>query len=350
MEIKTTQRNSELHNFKRKIPSFPPRRFCKLLVILCFLFSSAAFAQTIQVTGVVKDAKGPLPGVTVKVKGSGIAASTDLNGKFTIKVPDSRAVLVFTFIGYLPQEIAVGTKKTVDVTLLESMSNLNEVVVIGYGQQAKKDITGSVGIVDVKDLQKAPVKSIDDALAGRLAGVNVVSSDGQPGSNAVINIRGVGSVTQSSAPLYVIDGFPQEDANFNSINPAEVASIEVLKDASATAIYGARGSNGVIIITTKRGASSTPKISYDGYFGGQKPIKIMQLLSPYEFVRLQNDTNPYYANAYYFTNGKNLEDYKNTPGIDWQKLVFNNTPIFQNHYVSVSAKKGQNGLHGVGLL
>ncbi|HSC39461.1 MAG TPA: SusC/RagA family TonB-linked outer membrane protein, partial [Chitinophagaceae bacterium] len=192
--------------------------------------------------------------------------------------------------------------------------------------------------VNVQDLQKAPVKSIDDALAGRVAGVMVTSNDGQPGSNAEIVIRGVGSVTQSSAPLYVIDGFPQEDANFNSINPAEVESIEVLKDASATAIYGARGSNGVIIVTTKRGKSAKPVVNYNGYVGAQKPTKLMKLMDPYEYVRLQNDINPYYANLFFFSNGKTQEDYKNEKGVDWQDLVLNNAPAFQNHFISISGR------------
>ncbi|MDN5286521.1 MAG: TonB-dependent receptor plug [Mucilaginibacter sp.] len=339
MRINITPKTTDVDSNRISIPPAWFWRLCLLPGILFFLCSYPVFAQTIAVSGIVKDAKGPLPGVTVKVKGEITTATTDNGGKFTISAPGNQSVLVFSFIGYMSREVTIGAKTTVDITLLENTSSLDEVVVIGYGQQKVKDITGSVGIVNVKDLQKAPVKSIDDALAGRVAGLQVVSSDGQPGSNAVINIRGVGSVTQSSAPLYVIDGFPQEDANFNSINPAEVASIEVLKDASATAIYGARGSNGVIIITTKRGSSSAPQISYDGYFGGQKPTKVMQLLSPYEFVRLQNDINPYYANAYYFTNGKTLEDYKNVQGIDWQKLVFNSTPVFQNHYISVSARK-----------
>ncbi len=307
---------------------------CLLIVICC---AGAAHAQ--NVTGRVIDAVNHLPlgAASVKVKGSSKGTATDSAGTFTLAAA-ANAVLVISHIGYTTLEVnANGNLGTIQLSRVANAS-LEDVVVIGYGTVRKRDLTGSVGKVNVQDLQKAPVKSIDDALAGRVAGVMVTSSDGQPGSNADIVIRGVGSVTQSSAPLYVIDGFPQEDANFNSINPAEVESIEVLKDASATAIYGARGSNGVIIVTTKRGKSAKPVVNYNGYYGIQKPTRLMKMMDPYEYVRLQNDINPYYANLFYFSNGKTLEDYKTAQNIDWQNLSLNSAPAFQNHFISISGR------------
>jgi TonB-linked SusC/RagA family outer membrane protein len=308
------------------------------MFILLGIFSLTAFSQSVNVTGTVFDKAGALPGVTIKVKGTTAVTSSDSKGGFSIKAPEKNATLVFTFIGYQAKEVLIGSRTKIDVVLSETSSDLNEVVVVAYGTTKKKDLTGAVGIVDMKDIQKAPVTSIDNALEGRLAGVQVTSDDGQPGANAEIVIRGVGSVTQSTAPLYVIDGFPQEDANFNSINPQDIASIEVLKDASATAIYGSRGANGVIIITTKKGVSPTPQITYNANVGFQNSISTVKLMDAYDFVKLQNDINPYYANYVYFSNGKTLEDYKNAPTIDWQSLLFNKSPEFQTHSLSVTGR------------
>ncbi|WP_243348122.1 SusC/RagA family TonB-linked outer membrane protein [Parabacteroides sp. FAFU027] len=302
--------------------------------------------KTILVNGIVTDAQGePLIGVNVIVKGAAGGTITDIDGKFSVKVPNENSTLQFSYIGFKAKSRVVGKDRILKITLEADNKMMEEVVVVGYGTAKRKDLTGAVGRVDVEELQKAPVKSLDEALAGRVAGVQVISGDGQPGSNAEIVIRGVGSVTQSTAPLYVVDGFPLEEANFNSINPNDIESIDVLKDASSTAIYGARGSNGVVLITTKRGKSEKPTITYNGYYGAQKPVKTMELLDAYEFVRLQNDVTPGYATGTYLTTGSGLnvkdltfENYKNVAGIDWQKLCTRNAPAFQNHSISLSAK------------
>lgn len=311
-----------------------------LTLLLFMLFFQLSYSQSGKtITGTVNNEdKVPLANATVSVKGTNIYILTDQQGKFSIIVPSNKSVVTVSFVGLKSVSTVVGDRDVIDFVMTKGTSDLGEVIVVGYGSVRKKDLTGSVGRVKMEDVQKAPVQTIDQALAGRVAGVQVVSPDGQPGSNAEIIIRGVGSVTQSSAPLYVIDGFPQEDANFNAINPADIESMEVLKDASSTAIYGARGSNGVIIITTKRGKSARPVLAYNGYYGAQKPVKFMKLMSPYEFVRLQNDANPQFANYVYFANAKTLEDYKDVPAIDWQDLLFNDAPNFQNHNVSLSAK------------
>jgi len=320
-------------------------RFLLLALALTILHGSL-HAQTParEIKGKITDKSGSaMEGVTIRLKNGTAKALSTKDGSYTIKVPASvkQPVLQFSFVGYEDQEVTASFTAPVNVSLQSLTNSLDDVVVIGYGSVKRKDLTGSVGQVPVAELQKAPVASVDAALAGRVAGVQVTSPDGQPGSNADIVIRGVGSISQSSAPLYVVDGFPMEDANFNSINPADIETMEVLKDASATAIYGARGSNGVIIITTKKGKVPKPVVTYNGSLGTQKPTKTMQLLSPYEFVRLQNDINPYFANYVYFSNGKTLDDYKNTPAIDWQKITFNPSPIFQNHHIALTGRSGK---------
>ncbi len=298
--------------------------------------------------GMVVDAVDgrPIESVTVKIKGFNSSAITSKEGAFTLKVPTSekQPLLVFTSVGYKQKEMLLGgTANNIQVKLESLSDTLKDVVVVntGYMKIRKKDLTGSIGSVSVEELQKAPVITVDAALAGRIAGVQVVSPDGEPGANADIVIRGVGSLSQSSGPLYVIDGFPQEAANFNALNPNDIESMEVLKDASSTAIYGARGSNGVILITTKRGKSPKPTLNYNTQVGVQSPIKLMKLLSPYEFVRLQNDVNPFFANYVYFANGKTLEDYKTANYIDWQKICSNASPKFQNHNLSLSGKNNK---------
>jgi TonB-linked SusC/RagA family outer membrane protein len=269
-----------------------------------------------------------------------------VDGKFSITVPNTRSVIVFSFIGYLTKEELVGAKKILNVTLSDDTKLLNEIVVIGYGQVNRKDLTGSISSVSMADLVKAPVSSYADALAGRVAGVQVTSPDGQPGAAPTILIRGANSVTQNNSPLYVVDGFPIEDFNNNSINPSDIESIDVLKDASSTAIYGARGSNGVIIITTKKGIVGAPKVAYKTYYGMQSNTNKIDLMSPYEFVRYQLDVDSIpsegssslviydiFSALRNPTGTKTLANY-NVPGIDWQDQIFRAAPM-QSHDISM---------------
>lgn len=234
------------------------KKTCCLMVLL--LWASLAFGQ-IKVTGsVVDDTNLPMMGVSIVQKGaSGVGTISDLDGNFSIEVKDESAVLVFSYIGFATQEVKVGKQKTLQIVLKEDGAVLEEVVAIGYATVKKSDLTGSVDKVDMSELNKAPVASFDQALGGRIAGVQVVSGDGQPGAEANIVIRGSNTISDvaDGSPLYVIDGFATEDANAAAINPNDIESIDVLKDASATAIYGARGANGVIIITRVHHASPT---------------------------------------------------------------------------------------------
>ena len=227
-------------------------------VLLFVFFVTQTNAQALTVTGTVNDNFGPVIGASVFVKGTNNGCITDLDGNFTLSNVPSKAVLVVSFIGYQTQEIPVNNQKKFTVNLTEDAQQLQEVVVVavGYGDVRRKDLTGSIAKADIKELTKTPVNNVAESLGGRIAGVQVSSTDGGLGDNFNIVIRGAGSLTQSTAPLYVIDGFPQETSNMGSLNPNDIESIDVLKDASATAIYGSRGANGVVIITTKKGKAS----------------------------------------------------------------------------------------------
>ncbi|WP_435891437.1 SusC/RagA family TonB-linked outer membrane protein [Mediterranea massiliensis] len=305
-------------------------------MLLAILFSFGLQAQTGgQVTGKVIDAMGELPGVSVVIKGTSNGTITDLNGQFTLPNVKSSDVLVFSFIGYKTQEITVGNQKSLSVKMEEDTQTLDEVVVVGYQEVRKGDLTGSVAKANMKDLLSAPVASFDQALGGRIAGVNVSSGEGMPGSTMNITIRGNNSLTQDNTPLYIIDGFPVEDpAQAAALNPNDIESTNILKDASATAIYGSRGANGVVVITTKQGKIGKPQISYDGSFGISQVTKTLDMMSGYEFVKLQNEIEPTRTAERYFMdyNGKQwtLDDYRNVPEADWQDAIFR-TAWSHNH-------------------
>jgi len=308
-------------------------------IYCCFLLVLATFAHaqnTIKVSGTVINAatSKPIEGVTVSLSKSTQKTTTDANGVYSITVPTKNSLLSFTYIGFGTVSKAVNGNK-LDITLKEANTALDEVLVIGYGTVKKKDATGAVSKVNLTELNKAPVRSFDEALAGRVAGVVVSSNDGQPGSNVTISIRGNNSITQDNSPLYVIDGFPIENPNNNVLNPNDIESMEILKDASATAIYGARGANGVIIITTKKGKVSVPTLSFDSYYGTQRVTKKLDLMSPYEYVKYQSERSASTAASNFFTNGKTLDSYKDRVGVDWQDMLFRKAAI-QNYNLSLS--------------
>ncbi|WP_109698982.1 SusC/RagA family TonB-linked outer membrane protein [Chitinophaga deserti] len=315
-----------------------------LMLMLCMVVPFLSYAQTQPsqgaartITGKITDMEGePLPGVTIVLKGGKAQAMTNETGVYTIRIPQSTdAVLVFSFVGFHTKEARLAPNATVYNTKLEpSVKGLNDVVVIGYGTVKRKDLTGSVGEVKMADMEKAPVASFEQALGGRVAGVQVSAPDGQPGAGMQIVIRGNNSVTQENSPLYVVDGFPMESPDNNVISPADIASIEVLKDASATAIYGARGANGVIIITTKKGKSGAPVVNYQAWVGMMQNLRQQEMMDPYEFVKYQLEMNPTMYTPIYLKDGKTLEDYRNVKGINWQDQVFRNA-IGHNHNLSL---------------
>lgn len=306
-----------------------------LALVLLLIFSVVVNAQKITVAGrVTNEKKQPiLNAVVTNLSNQQFVTVSGSNGSYSIdaKVNDS---LLFTAPDYLPFTVKV-TAKRINVSLLPSESNMSDVVVVGYGAQRKADVTVSIEKVNMQDVNKAPVRSFDEALAGRVAGVQVTSSDGQPGAGTSIVVRGSNSITQDNSPLYIIDGFPIENPNNNVINPNDIESMEILKDASATAIYGSRGSNGVILITTKKGKEGPPVLNFNTSYASQKVLKTMKLMSPYEFVKYQIErdtsstsiTSPTYI--YLTSPGRTLDYYKNSvEAVDWQDRILRVAPMY----------------------
>lgn len=322
-------------------------KFFSFILFSLALSVSAVQAQgTKKVTGVIKDGDGSvLKGVTVAAKESSKSVVSDADGNYSITVAGPRSILTFSSVGFETVERMVGTAPKLDITMRESSTSLNDVVVIGYGTTKRKDLITSVGKASIEDMRKAPVASFDQMLAGRVAGVSVVSTDGQPGGAANITIRG-GSVSQESSPLYVIDGFPVENMDINSINPNDIESLEILKDPSSVSIYGSRGANGVILITTKRGKSGPPRVTYTFSNGIQNDVNRVKMMSPYEFVKLQleldsiNSTPAIPSTRFrqiYLDplKGIDLDYYKTAPGYDWQDLLLRRGSI-KTHSLSLS--------------
>lgn len=313
----------------------------------------------ITVSGKVTDENGAtLPGVNILEKGTTNGTTTDASGNYTLIVQDERSVLVFSFIGYTSQEVAVNGRSTIDISLAPSVQSLEEVVVIGYGTVERKDLTGSIGSVGANDMRELKVTNVAEAILGKIAGVQVKPYDGTPGKPPAINIRGVGSLSAGTEPLYVVDGFPV--TSLQGINLSNIESIDVLKDASSTAIYGSRGSNGVVIITTKRGESGATKFSFDAYYGLQKIARRPQYMNAAEQARAAywgayNATNDageptdIYPTEWYmpvprlaldYIEGKttptNPEIWGSTmPDTDWIDLVTRVAPV-QNYQLSTS--------------
>lgn len=310
-------------------------------VLVTFMFSVQA--QTKQVTGKVTDvANEPLIGVSVNVQGSTQGAVTDAEGNFRINVPAAgNPVLIFRYLGFTTQEVSVGGRTTVNVTLTEDSKMLQEVVVnVGYGTQRKRDLTGTVTSVSGETLTQAPVSSAAEALTGRMPGVQVTTVDGAPGAEIVIRVRGGGSVTQDNSPLYIVDGFPVN--NINDIAPSDIASIDVLKDAASAAIYGSRGANGVVIVTTKGAKSGKTAITYTGFGQARTLPRKLDVLSPYEYVlanyeyaKLRNDDEVNRFTRFYGAYD-DLELYKNQRGTDWQDELFGNASLSQQHNLNIS--------------
>ena len=315
-----------------------------LATVVLSLLSLVALAQTQTVTGVVTDDFGePMIGVNVSVKGTTNGSITDFDGNYSLQNVKATDVLVFSYIGYTSKEVTVGNQSKIDMQMLEDQTALEEVVVVGYGTMKKKDLTGSVTTVGSDKLTEVPVANAAEALQGKMAGVQITAGEGSPDASVSIRVRGGGSITQSNEPLYIVDGFPVD--NINDIPSSDIEDITVLKDASSTAIYGSRGANGVILVTTKSGKEGKINIAYNAYYSFKKVAKKYDVLSAsdyahwaYEHAALRGGSESYNPSAYtkYFGNWEDIDLYNNIEGNDWQDQTFGRTGNTFNHNISVN--------------
>ncbi|WP_461791609.1 SusC/RagA family TonB-linked outer membrane protein [Pedobacter sp.] len=307
-----------------------------LVLILC-CYSNMAIAQQVSVSGKVRDIDDntTIPGVAVKVKGTNNATLTDNDGKFTIKV-NATATLVFSAIGMKTKEVILKDETELNILLSKDVQTLNGVVVVGYGVQKKSLVTGAISSISTKDLEVPGIMRADQALQGKTPGVTVMMNSGQPGSGVSIRIRGVGT-NGSNDPLFIVDGFPRGD--LEAVNPRDIETMEVLKDAASAAIYGARGANGVIIITTKSGKAGKSKLDYEYYRGFQNIRKYIDVLDATQYARIQNELH---FNSNLALPFSETEINKMGTGTDWQREIsYRNAPI-QNHQVSISGGSTKN--------
>lgn len=306
---------------------------------------AADTTQPIPVSGQVNDDKGePLPGVTVHIKGTSAGTVTDAGGKFSINVNDKTAVLEFTYLGFAREERTVGETTTLNITLRPSNEGLNEVVVVGYGTVMKKDLTGSLAQVKSKEINAVPAANVLQALSGRAAGVQVLQNNGSPGGPVSVRIRGANSIKGSNEPLYVVDGFPVYGTNPTVINNMDIESIDILKDASATAIYGSRGANGVVLITTKRGKAGRTKVDFETSYSVQSLRKKLDLMNAKEYATFYNEQAANDNQQPYFTQ-EQIDGFGE--GYDWQDFVFRTAPMkLTSLAVSGGSEKTQFSLSG----
>ncbi|GAC1593737.1 MAG: TonB-dependent receptor [Hymenobacter sp.] len=312
----------------------PQKKYALLCVLLFFLSLLKSYAQSTPVTGQVTDEKGAsLPGVTVLLKDTSTGTTTGGDGTYSLSVPNpATGVLVFSFVGYKKQEVAVGQRASISVTMSADAEALSDVVVVGYGEQRKSDITGAIASVSSKELKDQPVARVDQALQGRSPGVVVQNNDASPNASVSIRIRGSNSLTGSNDPLVVINGFIGGD--LASLNPNDIDNIEVLKDASATAIYGSRGANGVILVTTKRGVAGKTVVQLNSFVGVQSLRRRLDLLNAGDYAdavnanRQELGVSPVYSAA-------EVAGFRASGGTDWQDQIFRSA-VQQSHQVSVA--------------
>ena len=322
-------------------------KFFKTLGICIFLVicisPGSAFAQGKKLTGTVISSENnkPLPGVTVAEKGTKVATVTDQNGVYKINVGDNATTLIFSNASFSTVEVSIGDKSIIDVKLEPETKAMADVVVIGYQTIRRKDLLASVSSVTAKDLKDIPVNSAGEALNGRLAGVTATTAEGSPDAEIRIRVRGGMSITGDNSPLYIIDGVQVENG-LNSISPQQIQTIDVLKDAAATAIYGARGANGVIVITTKSGRPGRLTVSYNGFVGVKVLASKLKVLDPYEYVTYLSErsrgssTDSINFTKNFGTTWDTLANYKNTPPVDWQEETFGRTGITTTQNINVS--------------
>jgi len=308
-----------------------------LWVFMLSFYSTMAFAQGFTVTGVVTDETDePLPGVNVFIKGTTMGIMTDVDGKFTLNQVQAQSVIVFSYIGFLPQEFTVGSQRTFNVRMREDVQSLDEVVVVGYGVLKKKLVTGATIQVSGESIQKMSTTNPLTALQSKSPGVTILQNNGQPGAGYIVNIRGIGT-NGESRPFYIVDGMPAGNDALNQMSPADIESIDILKDAASAAIYGAQGANGIVLITTKQGKSGKPKLTYDGYYGQQYMAKKPDLLNAREYMMMQDEVRfNENSSPYNWESLLPADLYRNVMngtwnGSDWVDAFYNKGAAQQGH-------------------
>lgn len=310
------------------------------LVAATLTMSANGFAQTVIKGNVTDNTGEPIIGASVIEQGTNTGGVTDLDGNFTITLTGNSKKLKISYVGMKPQVVSVAGKSTINVKLEDDSNSLNDVVVIGYGSVKKKDLTGSVATVNSETLAAVPVASASEALTGKMAGVQVTTSEGSPDADVKIRVRGGGSITQSNDPLFIVDGFPVE--SISDIPATDIEDITVLKDASSTAIYGSRGANGVILVTTKSGKAGKVNVSYNAYYSVKKIAKKLDTLSPYDYAKWQYELallkNSKDLSSYtdYFGNYQDMDLYKDIEGNDWQDIVYGRTGNTFNQNLNIT--------------
>ncbi len=326
---------------KSTLVSIRALRSLTLALMLSVVWGFAS-GQAIKVSGRVSDSGGsPLAGVTVVIQGATAGAVTNAKGEYSINVPDEHSVLRFVYTGMVAVTEKVGTRKTINVAMREDVTTLEDVIVdIGYGTTRKTDFTGALSSITGEDLKRIPVASAAEALTGKIAGLQITTTEGSPGAEIKLRVRGTGTITQDASPLYIIDGFPS-DLGISSVDPSQIESVIVLKDASSTAIYGARGANGVILITTRSGKAGHTRVSYNGYAGFRQTARFLDVMNPYDYVVLQFEQAGSDANDIakavkrYGAWDQVYENYYGNKGIFWQEEVYGRDAIIQNHNVNL---------------
>lgn len=327
-------------NYKLKRREQPKGSFLKILILAIAIlgFGFSAHAQ-VTVSGTVLDEKNePMIGITIAVKNSSIGTTSDFEGNYSITVPNANSVIVYSYIGYLKQEITVGSRKVINVVLKDNTEMLDEVVVVGFGTQKKINLTGSIATVDSKMLENRPLSNVSSGLAGLLPGVTITQKSGLPGGDGgTIRVRGVGTLNNSN-PMVVVDGV---EAPMDNIDPNDIESLTVLKDAASSAIFGAKAANGVILITTKKGKAGTSQINYAGSFGWQTPTALPKYIGSAEYAEMYNEALKNDGKSPKFTESeiqkfRDGSDPDNYPDTDWQDLLYQGSGFQTNHNVNVA--------------
>lgn len=303
-----------------------------ILALLILMYSFAGFAQGIQVKGVVTSADDgqPIPGVSVVVKGTTNGTTTDIDGNYSVNAP-GHATLVFSFVGMTSQEVQVNMQSSINVVLATEHTNIDEVVVVGYGVQKKSVITGAISSIKSKDLEKVAPGRVDQALQGRVSGVTIASNSGQPGDAATIRVRGITTFGGGNNPLWVVDGVVVDAGGIGYLNQNDIESVEVLKDAASAAIYGTRAATGVIMVTTKKGSEGNLTVNYNGFYGTSGPAKVLKLLNATQYGALMNERSVAGGGDILFSDLSKLGT-----GTDWQKAIFNDNAQRYSHEISLS--------------